>query len=147
MKRTARTGRSSDKIFELPPNDHGPLRIGRVMHDDPEKTAGAKREEKCKAEQPGETELPRRQERADHAQIRDQRPRSQPNNEREPGETARSRNIRLPALAATCRTLAHFFAASGVGAGFVSAGLSKSARCSGGTSAAVAFWLRCNARR
>src|ERR1700731_1069817 len=45
-------------------------------------------------------------------------------------------------------TLAHFFGASGFGSGgFVSAGLSRSARCSSGTSASVAFWLRCNARR
>ena len=48
-------------------------------------------------------------------------------------------------------SFAHFLGdsgfASGFASGFVSAGLSISARCSGGTSAAVAFWLRCNARK
>ena len=132
-----KNGKKSDKIFELSPNDYGPLRIGRVMHDDPEKAAGENREVKCKTEQPGETELPRRQEPPDHAQS-ETNDRDHSEQRREPGETTVLEIFALRRWGIV-QAFAHFFAASGVGAGFVSAGLSKSARCSDGTSVAVVF--------
>src|SRR5690349_14929761 len=54
-------------VFELPPNDHGPLRVDRVMDNRPEEAAGAEREEEGKGEQPGVTELMRVNHRAHRA--------------------------------------------------------------------------------
>src|SRR5207237_10095740 len=44
-------------VFQLPPDDHRPFRVRSVMHDRPEKAAGAQGEEESKGKQPGETEL------------------------------------------------------------------------------------------
>src|SRR5437762_14098412 len=115
------------------------------MNDDPEETASQHREIKGEREEPGETELVRRDERAHHAQAETAQ------TEQRQQERQRREPRRLDVFAFRSwddvRSFAHFLGGSGFASGFVSAGLSISARCSGGTSAAVAFWLRCNARR
>src|SRR5262249_34306634 len=50
-------GKEDGDIFELAANNHGPFRVHRVMHNGPEETARAKREEKPEREQPRVTEL------------------------------------------------------------------------------------------
>src|ERR1700719_4085066 len=133
------------EVLELAPDDDRPFRVHDVMDDDPEETAGQHREIKGEGEKPGETELFRIYERAHHAQTEtdDSHQRQQERERREP--------VRLDVFAFRSGhdvgSFAHFLAGSGLGSGFVSAGLSISARCSGGTSASLAFWLRCNARR
>ena len=67
------------EIFELPSHHDRPFRIGHVMHDDPEETAGEQREIKREREEPRETELMRRDECAYHAQ-------------RQPGESDQSQD-------------------------------------------------------
>ena len=56
------------EIFELAPHHDRPFRIGYVVHDDPEETAGEQREIKREREEPRETELMRGDECAYDAQ-------------------------------------------------------------------------------
>ena len=37
-------GEERGDVFQLAPHDHAPFRVGGVMHDRPEETAGAERE-------------------------------------------------------------------------------------------------------
>src|SRR5664279_3599567 len=115
------------------------------MDDDPEKAAGQKRKEKCKSEKPRETELMPINKSPDDAESQAE----QTDHGQNYRQTRKSVRFEIFALGHRdhVRTLAHFFGASGFGSALVSAGLSRSARCSGGTSASVAFWLRCSARR
>src|SRR5213075_1471515 len=55
-------------VFQLSPNDHRPLRIGRVMDNRPEETTRAEREEKREREQPRIRKLMLVDERADDAE-------------------------------------------------------------------------------
>jgi hypothetical protein len=55
-------------ILQLPAHYYRPFRVGRMMHNRPEQTAAAKSEKINEAEQPGETELQWRGERANHAE-------------------------------------------------------------------------------
>ena len=60
QKENTQNRKKQGDILELPPNDHGPLRVDDVMHDGPEETADAESEEKDEGEEPGKTELHRR---------------------------------------------------------------------------------------
>src|SRR5688572_19035299 len=133
------------QVFELPADDDGPFRIGRVVNNDPEKAAGDNSEIKGESKKPRMTELTRRHEGADHAQAESDYGQDR-EQERQGGKPT---GLHVFAFRSWhhVRTLAHFLASSGAGAGGASAGLSSSARRSGGTSASVAFWLRCKARR
>ena len=133
-------------VFQLPPNDYRPFRIGRVMNDGPEETAGAEREVKGETEQPGETELPRRKKRADDAQdprpttaitaSKSEKPAKRPLLEIFAFRRRQQRaNDRSFLCCLRCRRGLRF-------RGFVQIRVML-----GGTSAAVAFWLRCSARR
>src|SRR5438105_9472484 len=121
------------------------------MHDGPEETAGAQGEEKSKRKQPGKTELLRIDRRA-RAAKRESDKRDHSKNDRQSSEAPS-----LEVFAFRCwrivQSFAHFFGASGFAgglfspgfpsAGFASAGLfsadfSRSARCSGATSAIAA---------
>src|SRR4051812_41174185 len=103
------------------------------MDNDPEETARAKGEEIGKGEKPGKTELLWPPNRADDTKSEAEQDEER-KHERQSGET-----IALEVFAFrrrdNVRALAHFLASSGFASGFVSAGLSSSARCSGGTSA------------
>src|SRR5438477_12454301 len=129
-------------VFQLPPDDHRPFRVRSVMHNRPEKAAGAQGEEESKGKQPGETELLRINCGASAAE-RECNKRHNAEQNRQAGKAAALEIFafrRRPVMQA----IAHFFGASGfagdlVSAGFASAswfsaGFSKSARCSGGTS-------------
>jgi hypothetical protein len=135
-------------VLELPAHYYRPFRIGGVMHDRPKQTAAAKGEKIKEAEQPGETELRlilqganQTEQEPDNSAARQQ--------QRQATETIRFKIFTLRGRY-DLRTLAHFFCASGLGAGLVSGGLASAfssfANSSGGTSAAAAFWLRCKAR-
>src|SRR3954462_10324948 len=101
------------------------------MDDDPEVTARPDGEEKRPAEQPGISELLRPHDRADHADYEADH-RNYRADERQPGEPA-ALEIFAFRRGQDVASLAHCF--------------SSSVRASGGTSAAVPFWLRCSARR
>ena len=45
------------QVFQLAPDDDRPFRVGHMMDDDPEETAGAEGEEKGKGEEPRKAEL------------------------------------------------------------------------------------------
>src|SRR2546422_8770569 len=134
-------------VFQLPSDDHRPFRVRSVMHDRPEKAAGAQGEEESKGKQPGETELLRIDCGASAAE-RECNKRHNAEQNRQAGKAAALEILafrRRPVMQA----IAHFFGASGLAEGFASAGLfsaglfsagfSKSARGSGGTSTIAAF--------
>src|SRR5688572_3832676 len=116
-----------------------------MVDDDPEEAAGDNGEVKGESEKPRMAELTRRHEGADYAEAEA----DQSEDREEEGHRGKPAGFHVFAFRSWhhVRTLAHFLASSGAGAGGGSAGLSSSARRSAGTSASVAFWLRCNARR
>src|SRR5437660_5370382 len=139
-------------VLQLAPHDNGPIRVGRVMHNRPEKAARAQGEEKSKCEEPRITELLR----IEHGTCAAKRQRDERDHAQDYRHTAKAAALKVFAFRRRriLQTLAHFFGASGLAgdlfsagfasAGFASGGLfsagfSKSARCSGGTSAIAAF--------
>src|SRR5205823_6888079 len=133
------------EVLELAPDDHRPFGIDNVVDDDPEEAAGQHREIKGEGEEPRKTELMRRDKSAHHAEAKP----DDSDERQEQGERRETGCLDVFPFRSwhDVGSLAHFLAGSGFASGLVSAGLSSSARCSGGTSTSVAFWLRCNARR
>src|SRR3954452_21085951 len=102
-----------------------------MMDNDPEVTARADGEEKGPAEQPRISELLRPHDRADYADDEADH-RNHRADERQPGKPA-ALEVFAFRRGQDVASLAHCF--------------SSSVRASGGTSAAVSFWVRCSARR
>src|SRR4029077_6324400 len=110
-------------VFKLPSNNNRPFRVRRVMHDDPKETAGTKSEEIRKRDHPREGKLLWIDDSADA--TTDQGGNSDhTQQERQSGKPGRLK-IFAVGRGNDLGPLAHFF--------------SRSAACSGGTSADVAF--------
>src|SRR6187200_2127163 len=122
------------EILQLTSHNNGPFCIRHVVDDDPEKAASEESKEKGEREEPRKTELMFIIDCSDDAE-RQTNQTDHPQEQRQTRETVRFDIFSLRYWD-DVRTLAHFFAASGLGSALTS---SSSALCSAGTSASVAF--------
>src|SRR5713101_2794815 len=100
------------------------------MHDRPEKTTRAQREEKSKCKQPRETELRRINRRARAAQ----RERDKRNDTEQHRQTGKAAGLEIFAFRRrpVMQAIAHFFGASGLASGFAWPGLFSAGLVSAG---------------